>query len=204
MFRKRRIMECCERKDELPQCSCGDLIVGPCASDKFDLITTPPISEPRTITLRTTLQALMRVSSGLLSLFSLLYVTDALYSGKFCPSACDLTLNYATFNDTDLWLSRKVRSCRSELRITSLYLCFAQYCEDDGEIEKWIRDESPWCDKHAGVTLPAYQEVVDGWTSHDRAVIRRLDADEAMNFPVLGEVVLPDARFYERAFTTMV
>jgi hypothetical protein len=146
----------------------------------------------------------MRISFGIFSWISLLHVVGALYSGRFCPLACGLTLNYATFNDTDAWLSKKVRSCRSELRVTSLYLCFAQYCRGEEEGEKWIRNESPWCDEHAGVTLPAFHDVVDHWTTQDRVGIRRLDANEAESFPVLGEVVLPDARFVERAFTTMV
>jgi hypothetical protein len=146
----------------------------------------------------------MRVSFGILLLTPLLHVTSALYAGRFCPLACDFTLNHATFNNTDAWLARKVRSCRSQLRVTSLYLCFAEYCEDEEEGEKWIKTESPWCDEHAGVTLPAFHDVVDQWATEDRASCKRLDADEAQSFPVLNEVVLPDARFFERAFTTMV
>jgi hypothetical protein len=146
----------------------------------------------------------MRVCFGIFFLASSLDVTSALYSGRFCPLACDFTLNYATFNDTDTWLARKVRSCRSELRIASLYLCFAEYCKDEEEGESWIKAESLWCDEHAGVTLPAFHDVVDRWTTEDRASCKRLGADEAQSFPVLSEAVLPDARFYERAFATMV
>jgi hypothetical protein len=146
----------------------------------------------------------MRVYFSILYLATYLHVTCALYSGKFCPQACDLTLNYATFNDTDAWLSKKVRSCRSELRIHSLYLCFAEYCKDEEETEKWIRTESVWCDKHAGLALPGFHDIVDHWTTEDRAKLTILGADEAQYFPILGEVVLSDARFVERAFTTMV
>ncbi|KAF2819445.1 ferric-chelate reductase [Ophiobolus disseminans] len=145
----------------------------------------------------------MRVPPSLLCIVVSLHVTSALFAGRFCPLACDLTLNYATFNDTDPWLSKKVRSCRSKLRITSLYLCFDEYCKDDREREKWIRGQSPWCDEHAGVTLPAYQDVVDQWTPNKRAGLRRFDADEAKAFPVLNEVVIPRESFHERAFTTM-
>ena len=146
----------------------------------------------------------MRASSCLSIIFASLHVTSALYSGRFCPSACDLTLSYATFNDTDAWLSRKVRSCRSEVRITSLYLCFAEYCKDDGQREKWIDEQSRWCDEHAGVTLPAYQDILDRWPAQNQAGIRRLTADEVKTSPVLDEVVVPEAKFFERAFTTMV
>lgn len=146
----------------------------------------------------------MRVSSTLLCLPYLLHVTNALYSGRFCPSSCDLTLGYAIFNDTDSWLSRKVRQCRSELRISSLYLCFGEYCKDDGQREKWIKDQSLWCDEFAGVTLPAYHDIVDQWRSNDIAQLRRLNIDEAISAPVLEEVVLPDPSFFERSFTTMV
>ncbi|KAH8724234.1 ferric-chelate reductase-like protein [Phaeosphaeriaceae sp. PMI808] len=143
----------------------------------------------------------MHVVSHILIWNTLLHVTYSTYSGRFCPLSCDLILNYATFNDTDAWLSKKVRSCRSELRITSLYLCFAEYCKDDAQ-EKWIRDESLWCDENAGVTLPPFHDVVDHWTPPDRAAMTRLDAEKAMTWPVLGEVVLPEAHFFDRAFTT--
>jgi hypothetical protein len=147
---------------------------------------------------------LMRVHFGILYLATYTHVTHALYSGKFCPQACDFTLNYATFNDTDAWLSKKVRSCRSELRVTSLYLCFAEYCKDEEEGEKWIRTKSPWCDKHAGLALPGFHDVVDRWTTGDIAKLTTLGAEEAQSSPILGETVLPDARFFERAFSTMV
>jgi hypothetical protein len=146
----------------------------------------------------------MRIPSGLFHLISLLHVTQALYVGKFCPSACDFTLNYATFNDTDSWLSRKVRLCRSELRVTSLYLCFDQNCANDGSSERWIEEQRPWCDEHAGVRLPDLHDVVGHWTERDVASIRRLDEDEFKSSPPLNEVVLPEARFLHRAFTTMV
>jgi hypothetical protein len=146
----------------------------------------------------------MRVTIGLLSWVSYLGLTSALDSGKFCPAACDFTLNYATFNDTGPGLSKRVRSCHSELRITSVYLCFAQYCEDDGAREQWIRDGSQWCNAHAGVELPGYHQVADNWTGSDIARIHRLNVEEAMLFPVLIELALPDSRFFERAFMTMV
>jgi hypothetical protein len=147
---------------------------------------------------------LMRLSFSHLYSVVILHVVRASYSGPFCPQACDLALGYPIFNDTDAWLSKKVRSCRSKFRITSLYLCFAQYCEDDGEPEKWIGDDSPWCDEHAGVPMPFYHDVIDGWTARDRDRVTRLSAEEAMSFPVLSEVVIPDASYFDRAFTTMV
>jgi hypothetical protein len=147
---------------------------------------------------------LMRLSSSFLYSVAILHVACASYSGPFCPQACDLALGYPIFNDTDAWLSKKVRSCRSKFRITSLYLCFAQYCEDDGEPEKWIGDDSLWCDEHAGTPLPVYHDVIDGWTARDRDRVTRLSAEEAMSFPVLGGVVIPDASYFDRAFTTMV
>jgi hypothetical protein len=146
----------------------------------------------------------MRIRFVLSSWIAYLHVTSALYSGSFCPGACDFTLTYATFNDTEPQLSKKVRSCRSELRITSVYLCFAQYCENDGAREQWIRERSNWCHAHAGVALPDFHEVVDHWTAPNIAKVHRLDADEAMSLPTLMELALPDADFFERAFTTMV
>ncbi|KAF1937043.1 ferric-chelate reductase [Clathrospora elynae] len=137
------------------------------------------------------------------TILALANVTIALYSGKYCPLACETSISYLTFNDTDPWLSRKVRSCRSELRITSLYLCFDEYCEEDRDITRWIVDQSPWCDEHAGVTLPSFHDVVDRWTSDDKVGVMRLHADEALVFPRMSKVVIPDGRFFERAFTTM-
>lgn len=85
-----------------------------------------------------------------------------------------------------------------------MYLCFAEYCKDDGEREKWIEEQRPWCDEHAGVTLPAYHDVVDSWTPERRAALKRLSADEAQEWPTLDEVVVPEAHFFDRAYTTMV
>ncbi|KAJ8115976.1 hypothetical protein OPT61_g2510 [Boeremia exigua] len=131
-------------------------------------------------------------------------VAVASLSGKWCPRACDLTLGYATFNDTDPWLSRKVRQCRSDLRITSLYLCFDEFCDlNDGEVPKFIAENSEWCDEHAGVTLPPFHSVVDRWTPQDRAQLPRHSAEKAVTWPVLNAVVLPESDFIRRAFTTL-
>lgn len=145
----------------------------------------------------------MRILSLPLSLLALCHVTNGAFPGNFCPAACDFTLNYATFNDTDPWLAKRVRSCRSNLRITSLYLCFDQYCEDDSN-QDWVREAIPWCSEHAGVTLPDFHGIVDKWSEQERAAVRRLDADEAKLSPILDEVTVPDAQFLDQAFTTMV
>jgi hypothetical protein len=146
--------------------------------------------------------------AGCIPLFSILgleNVAGALHSGKWCPRACDLTLGYATFNDTDPWLSRKVRQCRSELRVTSLYLCFDEFCKlNDGEVANYIAETSEWCDEHAGVTLPPFHNVVDRWTPDDRAQLQRFTAEKAFKWPVLNNVVLPDKAFFERGITTLV
>lgn len=132
-------------------------------------------------------------------------VASASNSGKWCPRACELTLNYATFNDTDPWLSHKVRQCRSRLRTTSLYLCFEEFCTfDDGEVPKYIAESTEWCDEHAGVTLPSFHDVVDGWTPEDKARLPRYSAAKAVEWPVLNTAVIPDDDFFERAFTTLV
>lgn len=146
----------------------------------------------------------MHILSCLLSLAFLLDVTQALLAGKFCPSACEFTLQYVTFNDTDAWLSRKVRACRSQLRTTSAYLCFDQFCDNDGEKEKWIEEQSLWCDENAGVKLPEFHDVLSNWTAEDISIIRRLNVDEAQSNPIVDEVLLPYSSFLERAYTTMV
>lgn len=138
------------------------------------------------------------------SLLSFTDVTAALYGGKWCPRACDLTLDYATFNDTDVQLPRKVRSCQSELRITSLYLCLDEYCKEDSERQTFLDDKGEWCKEHAHVTLPGYEDVVDRWTPEVREGVKKLSADEALKFPSLAVYVVPDDRFFERAITTLV
>ncbi len=148
----------------------------------------------------------MHITEGTtLFIFGLANVAGALRSGKWCPRACDLTLGYATFNDTDPSLSRKVRQCRSELRITSLYLCFDEFCNlSDGEVPKFITESSEWCNEHAAVTLPPFHDVVDRWTADDRAGLPRYSADRANEWPVLNETVLLEEDFFERGFTTLV
>lgn len=88
--------------------------------------------------------------------------------------------------------------------MTSLYLCFDENCVDDGEKEKWIEVKSLWCDENAGVTLPVLSEVLERWNEDRRTTVRRLSADEILQWPTLKEVVLPSHEFYQRAFTTMV
>jgi hypothetical protein len=140
-----------------------------------------------------------------LFILGLTNLADALRSGKWCPRACDFTLNYATFNDTDPWLSSKVRQCRSGLRITSLYLCFDEFCDpNDGQVSKFIAEESEWCDEHAGVTLPQFHDVVDHWSSEERMHLPRQSAGKAADWPALNTAVLPEADFLGRAFTTLV
>jgi hypothetical protein len=146
----------------------------------------------------------MRASSTLLILYILANASHALYSGKYCPLACETGVNYVTFNDTNSSLSSKVRGCRSELRVTSLYLCFDEFCTRDGEIEKWIDNQKPWCEEYANVTLPSFHDVLDRWTPDDKAEVRRLAADEAFEFPTINEVVIPNDDLVRRAFTTMV
>jgi hypothetical protein len=146
---------------------------------------------------------LITTALGLIPL-ALPHVVTALRSGRWCPAACDLSLNYVTFNDTEPWLGRKVRACRSELHVTSRYLCFREYCEEDAEIGKLIVEQSAWCDEHAGAALPLYHDVVDLWMGEDVAGVKRLEADDAFKAPVLTEVVIPDEAFFERAFTTLV
>ncbi|KAH6625641.1 ferric-chelate reductase-like protein [Boeremia exigua] len=137
-------------------------------------------------------------------LFGFTDVAAALFSGKWCPRACDLTLGYATFNDTDPWLSRKVRQCRSDLRITSMYLCFDEFCSlEDREVPKFIAEHSEWCDEHAGVTLPSFHDVIARWSPEERAKLPRHSADEADTWPVLNTVVLPESDFFRRAITTL-
>jgi hypothetical protein len=146
----------------------------------------------------------MRASTFSIILYTSTDVAHALYSGKYCPLACQTSVNYVTFNDTDPSLSRRIRACRSELRVTSLYLCFEEFCTQDGETEKWIENQKPWCEEHANVTLPPFHDVVDRWTRDDKAKVRRLDAEEALGFPSVDEVVIPSDVLLRRAFTTMV
>ena len=146
----------------------------------------------------------MRASTFSIILYTLTDVAHALYAGKYCPLACQTSVNYVTFNDTDPSLSRRIRACRSEWRVTSLYLCFEEFCTQDGQTEKWIENQKPWCEEHANVTLPPFHDVVDRWTRDDKAKVRRLDAGEALGFPSVDEVVIPSDVLLRRAFTTMV
>lgn len=91
------------------------------------------------------------------------------------------------------------------MRVTSLYLCFDDFCNlDDGEIPKFIAENSEWCDEHAGVTLPPLHNVVNHWTPDEKARLPRYNAEDAFEWPILTTVVLPDKVFFERGFTTLV
>jgi hypothetical protein len=146
----------------------------------------------------------MRASSIFIILYTLADVAHSLYSGIYCPLACETSINYVTFNDTDPSLSRKIRACRSDLRVTSLYLCFGEFCKQDGQAERWIEKQNSWCESYANVTLPSFHDVVDQWTPDEKAEVRRLKAEEALEFPRVGDVVIPSDMLVKRAFTTMV
>lgn len=129
-------------------------------------------------------------------------ITNALRSGKFCFSGCELGLGYANFNDTDPMLSKKIRSCHSILRSTSLYLCFEEYCKDEGR-EEWLWGANETCRVVADVSMVSY-DLIANYAPDDIARIRRLKGEEALSYPSLNEVVIPDEAFFERAFTTLV
>ncbi|KAF2105447.1 ferric-chelate reductase-like protein [Lophiotrema nucula] len=126
----------------------------------------------------------------------------ALKSGKHCLSACELNLNYVTFNDADAKVSFKVKACQSRLRAASLYLCFAEYCTQDGR-DEWLREENTGCQRLANLTLPPF-DIVSNYTPEDVARVRRLPADRGSSGIILNEVVIPDANFFDRAFQTLV
>lgn len=146
----------------------------------------------------------MRFGHFFVTSYAINYVTATLYNGKFCPLACELTLNYVTFNDTDAWLSKKVQSCKSALRATSLYLCFDRFCERETDIDVWIQGQRPWCEQHAAIILPAFHDIVDKWSSDDKAAARRLEVEEALNLTTQNDVIIPSDAFFHRAFVTMV
>jgi len=129
------------------------------------------------------------------------FVAVALRTGKYCFAGCDLGINYVRFNDTGA-ASGKTASCQSQLRAASLYLCIDEYCGDGGK-EEWLRGTNETCRRLANTSMPPYS-IVTEYGPDARAALRRLDADEAMVQPLLGEVVLLDEPFFERAFSTLV
>ena len=120
---------------------------------------------------------------------------------KWCFDGCELNINYVNFNDTEAG-SKKFRSCHSLQRATSLYLCFHEFCVDEGRNE-WIDSASETCQRLANTTLPPY-DIISNFTPEQIAGIRRLGADEAMTFPLLNEVIIPDESFFQRSHSTLV
>ncbi|PVI05011.1 ferric-chelate reductase-like protein [Periconia macrospinosa] len=143
------------------------------------------------------------------NLLSTLLVTGAVHNsyalrpGKWCLEACELNLNYAEFNDTDLALgSHKSRACRSRLRTDSLYLCIDEFCEVDGRAE-WLSRANETCMVLGNASLPSYDAILRQYPPEERILIQRLYADEALTFPTLNEVLIPEETFHERAFMTL-
>lgn len=126
------------------------------------------------------------------------------YPGEYCPLACETTINYVTFNDTDPSLLWKVNACRSAFRISSLYLCFDEFCKRDGTVSAWIQSHNHSCLADANITLPSLPHVVDQWKPEDRDRIERLPAAKALSFPSMNHTVLPDNTLFDRAFITVV
>jgi len=127
-----------------------------------------------------------------------------LRSGKNCFEGCLYTLGCVTFNDTSPALSRKIRTCKSTFRATSLFLCIHNYCNEDGRIE-WLKGQNGTCQKTTGVGLPPYDVIAE--YLGDIGGVRRLTAEEGFcdgNAVTLGEVTIPVERYFERAFRTLV
>ena len=122
-------------------------------------------------------------------------------SGEWCFGGCETAINYAKFNDTGSG-SKKIRSCESRLRATSLYLCFEEYCTNDGR-DAWLENANEACRIKSNATMPPFN-IVDRYSPDERNNIRRLSAEEALLWPTLNEVVIPDENLFERAFTTLV
>lgn len=128
----------------------------------------------------------------------------ALRAGRWCFEGCETNINYVEFNDTDLAIgSHKSRACHSQLRVSSLYLCIQELCEADGR-EAWLNQANDSCLKLANASLPSYDDVLSKYSQDQRQRIRRLSADQAFTRPLLGEVVIPEVSFHERASSTLV
>ena len=146
----------------------------------------------------------MRQGLLLLFLFGASNAASNLRTGTHCFDACDLTLNYVDFNDTDRSLSKKVRTCGSVFHASSLYLCADVYCEENGR-EEWLAGANKTCEETVGERLPSWS-VIEEYTEEDVAGLRRLRAEEGLwdsEKVVLGEVVIPDQDFFGRAFRTI-
>ncbi|EOA83661.1 uncharacterized protein SETTUDRAFT_94116 [Exserohilum turcica Et28A] len=130
-------------------------------------------------------------------------VAHALYAGEYCPLACETTINYVTFNDTPPSSSWLVNRCRSDMHITSVYLCFDEFCTRDGAIADWIKTQSSACYQTANVTLPPLQRVLQHWQPHEKAKVERLRAQQALKFPSLSHMVIPEHAFFQRALSTV-
>jgi hypothetical protein len=147
--------------------------------------------------LRVALLSFSCIISGALS-------TAPLHSGKYCPQSCEAIFNYITFNDTDVDQKWKIRKCRSELSVTGVYLCLDMHCrKDDREVDKWLTSWGAWCEQHAGNELPELHDVVDRWTPEDIAGVRRFNMTEAVSFPTVHTLALPDDDFFESVFNTL-
>jgi hypothetical protein len=131
-------------------------------------------------------------------------VAATLRSGRYCFDGCLYTLGCVTFNDTSSALPHKIRTCKSTLRATSLYLCIENYCDDEGRSE-WLTGQNGTCQKTTGLSLPPYEVVAEYLGTVDG--VRRLSAEEGFcdgNAVTLGEVVVPGERYHDRAYRTLV
>ena len=141
----------------------------------------------------------------LLFLFGTGHLAGAVKRSDFCLNACELTLNYVDFVDTNSTLPKKTRRCQSILFASSLYLCAWEYCKADSH-GLWLVEKNEQCVRLANVTLPPY-DIIRNYTDDDVAGLRRLSAQEDLwngAQTYLSEVVIPEAAFFDRAFKTLV
>lgn len=123
-------------------------------------------------------------------------------AGERCFGACQLALDFVTFNDTNSQDPNFGRLCGSKLRIKSIFLCVGLYCQTQNA-EMGLHEWNETCQRYENVTLPPLQ-LVTNYTNDDIEQLRRIRREEIDGIVKSGEIVLPDERLFGLSFKTLV
>ena len=105
------------------------------------------------------------------------------------------------FTDSDGGVPR-VKQCRSELAIKSLYLCTKLYCLEENRVEG-LDAQNLTCQTSLQVSLPPW-DIVANYTEDDLVRLTKFEEAEYESGSVFSEAAIPSSHLFNLAYSTLV
>lgn len=127
----------------------------------------------------------------------------AAHSRPICLQSCTHCLKTAIFEDGFSHNPAAEQFCRSQLKLTSLYLCMDLHCRVQ-EREYGVELLSSSCEEKYDVSVPRFEDVVSGYTDEDVARLHRVEFTEEPKKEIFEEAVVPTGKYFRLWFGTLV